>query len=189
MAKQRDTAIIETPKGVVPVPIQGKLVQFNALLVLCSGSTVTGQGPKKHGKRKGTERKSFTTRQGCQSPPDWTENNKVQQEEWNQSFQRAELAPVPSCSDPREAAAFPPGYFFKTPSEQSLSVQFHQQPTPGGAGDPEVVPILLLCTWWFSLDKKNITAEKPLGCSRSKPGQMRTAKCRHRLRMAGGLGQ
>lgn len=42
---------------------------------------------------------------------------------------------------------FPPGYFFKTPSEQSLSVQFHQQPTPGGAGDPEVVPILLLCTW------------------------------------------
>lgn len=69
------------------------------MLCLCvaAGSTVTGQGTIKRGKREGVERKSFTIRQGFQSSPDWTENNKVQQEELNQSlfFRAAELPASP----------------------------------------------------------------------------------------------
>lgn len=106
-------------------------------------------------KGKGTERKSFTTRQGCQSPPDWTENNKVQQEEWNQSFPRAELPQsLPAVTHERQQL-FPPGYFFKNPLRQNLSIQFHQEPntwrgwTPWGGSSSASLHLVIL-----PIDKK-----------------------------------
>lgn len=96
------------------------------MLCLCFVAcvTVTGQGTVKAGYKGGSGKgKSFTTRQGFQSPPDWTENNKVQQEELNQGrFCKQPSSPlVPSWSLSPPCIAF-----FGSPSE-ILSIRPHQE--------------------------------------------------------------
>lgn len=64
-----------------------------------------------------------------------------------------------------QAAELPAGPFLEplTPLHcifwQPLRDSFHPTP-PRGGREPGVVRILLLCTWWFSLDRR-VTAEKP----------------------------
>lgn len=86
------------------------------MLCFVARVTATGQGTVKAWYKGGSGKgKSFTTRQGFQSPPDWTENNKVQQEELNQSrFCKQPSSPlVPSWS-----LSTPPCIaFFGSPSE------------------------------------------------------------------------
>lgn len=99
----------KSPRQWCCLPIWGKLVKFNALLVLRCRFRSDRTGTVKRGDGGSGEEKLH-----CQTrlpvPPDWTENNKVQQEELNQRLFVKELRspPGPSCSDLRKETAFYP---------------------------------------------------------------------------------
>lgn len=159
----------KSPRQWCCLPIWGKLVKFNALLVLRCRFRSDRTGTVKRGDRgEWGGKASLSDKASSPAGLDREQQGATRGIKPKAFCQRAALPARPFLQwSEKGNSLLPPcrqSAFLKQPLWYRLSIQFHQRPTPRGAGDTQLVPILLLCTWWFSLDQNKPQLRSPLGC-------------------------